>query len=223
MWPAHGGGGGGGGGPWGGGGGGRGGGGGGRGRRRGRRRGRGLARRGRRGRRQREPGVGAGEAAQDARPAGAADLDLLGRGAGVLGGGGLQALDDPIRVDPTIPGATARQVIDEAMDEIVDHLLESRPRFDEICYSINRPDHGFQEKPSFMDFYMSRVIDDGLDASDGWHVCEQEYDKLFNDPKHQLIGMGVFCIGEDVRAYITRKLRAVPDAVHKTYCARRCA
>ena len=75
-----------------------------------------------------------------------------------------------------------------------------------------------------MDYCLSRAIDDPrFDLQNGWRVCEQEYHELFDDPKHQLIGMGVFCIGEDVRAYITRKLRAVPDAVHKTYCARRCA
>jgi hypothetical protein len=51
--------------------------------------------------------------------------------------GGYSSLSELIRDNPSKPGETARDTIDEAADEIVEHILGNGGRFKQIVYSVN--------------------------------------------------------------------------------------
>ena len=84
--------------------------------------------------------------------------------------GGFSSLDQP--VDPS--GATAKDVIDESVQEILDHVVENPGRFDTLYYCVNDPHRE-------------------------------------TDVRKDLIGMGIFHIGRDVRVYITDQLKKLPE------------
>jgi histidinol phosphatase-like enzyme len=86
--------------------------------------------------------------------------------------GGFSSLDQ--QVDAA--GATAKDVIDESVQEILDHLADNPARFDTVYYCVNDPDRE-------------------------------------SDARKDLIGMGIFHIGRDVRVYITDQLKKIPEQV----------
>ena len=132
--------------------------------------------------------------------------------------GGFDALDDLIRMSP---GETAKDVIDEAIAEIVEHILANPTRFDDMYYCINKPRHGYQTKPTFEQFLLREWGPYEL-AEHELQGLKQRYDSIdFENLDDKLIGMGIFHIGDDVRAHITQRLRVIPSTLHKTYRARR--
>ena len=63
-----------------------------------------------------------------------------------------------------------------------------------------------------------------VDVETAWRLqdFQRKYEAIdFDDPDDKLIGMGIFRIGDDVRAHITQRLRAMPSTLQKTYRARR--
>jgi hypothetical protein len=120
---------------------------------------------------------------------------------GSLATGGWSQLDQVVDAH----GTTVRQVIDDSVDEIGDHIYKHSGRFHTFLYSTAQP-----SQTKVVDELVSSHLDATIKNSEDGNSKSSD----FGDG---LIGTGIFRVGHEVCVYITEKIHALDEYIKSRY------